>query len=82
MEYREFTCIVCGVKGIDMSKSKNKKFCSSECRHLFEYRKKSGVKNADSCIHNQGIACEIRNCVGCGWNPDVAQKRKEAFAYG
>ena len=33
------------------------------------------------CTYNpRGVCCTMRNkCGSCGWNPSVAEKRKEAF---
>ena len=33
------------------------------------------------CVHNEGVACRLKNkiCHRCGWNPRVAEKRKERY---
>lgn len=79
-EYKEFTCIVCGEKGIDKSSTGNKKFCSKECQHRYWDRKKNVKRDLEqSCFFNEEVACEERKCVSCGWNPAVAKMRKEAM---
>ncbi len=31
-----------------------------------------------SCVHNIGVECYKKNkCDKCGWNPQIAEKRKE-----
>ena len=84
MKYREFNCIVCGAKAIDRSPAQNRIYCSDQC-NLVHFRRSRGIgigiKTA-SCTYNKEIKCEIHKCSTCGWNPEVAQKRKEAFAYG
>lgn len=34
------------------------------------------------CHHNPECRCDKRECWKCGWNPEVAQARKEAFVAG
>ena len=31
------------------------------------------------CPHNQVCACERKLCDRCGWNPEIAKARTEAF---
>lgn len=84
MGYREFTCIVCGRKGIDRSGTGTKKFCSGSCAQLY-WRRSHGIGTTvktPSCIYNIGIQCMEPNCNTCGWNTKVEEKRKEALAYG
>lgn len=75
---KEFTCIVCGEKGIDRSPAQNRRFCSKECCTKFFNRKKDGYSE-NSCKYNDGVACTDGNCKKCGWNPAVAKKRSEEF---
>ena len=85
MEYREITCICCGAKAIDMSKTKTKKYCSEQCAWK-QYRRNHGVGVkpviTPSCIYNEEVECKNHKCGSCGWNPKVEKKRKEAIAYG
>lgn len=84
MEYREFTCLYCGEKGIDMSRGKNKKFCDENCQQAY-YRKQKGMGAniiAPPCMHNISVRCFEHKCGTCGWNPKVEKKRKEALGYG
>ena len=84
MEYREFTCIVCGAKGIDRSTTQTRKYCSENCASINWHRMR-GVGTyikTPSCVHNREIRCFEKKCSTCGWNPKVEMKRKEALAYG
>lgn len=29
------------------------------------------------CPHNDGVLCEVKNCINCGWHPAVAKYRLE-----
>ena len=72
---REFTCIVCGVKGIDKSPEQNKLCCSQACNNRRRIQK--SIKWP--CVHNVGVQCSRKDCDRCGWNPKVAKARREAF---
>ncbi len=81
MNYREFTCVVCGTKATDRSHSQNRMYCSVQCRDI-GFRRNHGVGvsiKTPSCVHNKEIACQIHKCSTCGWNPEVEQKRKAAL---
>lgn len=32
--------------------------------------------NARRCIHNELILCPVKDCMSCGWDPDVQRMRK------
>ena len=84
MKQREFTCLNCGAKGIDTSKSQSRKFCDYVCKQAY-YRKQHGVGDntvAHLCMYNMNVRCFAHKCRTCGWNPKVEQKRKEALGYG
>ena len=36
------------------------------------------------CVHNDGVACTLKRkiCHRCGWNPEVAKRRKERYCGG
>lgn len=72
--YREFTCCVCGGIGIDRGSRQDAKYCSNRCR-------KRGTKLEkrleNPCKYNEGVACLIQQCDGCGWNPEVQKVRKD-----
>ena len=70
---REFTCIVCGAKGIDGTTRGNRVFCSKKCCNKYQTLK------LIPCKFNEGVNCEKQECSNCGWTPDVAQRRKEAL---
>ena len=67
----EFTCMVCGKKGIDHSGG-SKKYCSDVCA-------RKGRKNGkgDPCPHNVGVECGKKDCAACGWNPEVSKARMD-----
>ena len=73
---REFTCIVCGTKGIDRTANGNKLYCSQRC---YEKHRSSLLA---PCKFNDGVNCERQKCGNCGWNPDVAKRRKEKILNG
>lgn len=74
---REFTCIVCGKKGIDRGNVGNKKYCSEECKKA--YRRTTRGEAVNDCKYNEGVGCDIQRCENCGWNPVVEKRRKEAL---
>ena len=85
MEYREFTCLYCGAKGLDRSKTKTRKFCGYTCQQAYRYRlirDKLDAVPTRPCIYNRQVQCDLQKCGVCGWNPKVEQKRKEALGYG
>lgn len=78
-------CKNCG-RDITPLDNRRRKFCSKECCDSFHKKK---YKNEDFkpyiepefiCPHNEGISCLCKNCSTCGWNPEVAQKRMEAYS--
>ena len=86
MVYREFSCFLCGKKGIDRTCRQNRMFCSANCRNKYYYRMNTSKdimlykKKKNSCVHNDEVHCVEHNCDKCGWNPAVAQKRLESFS--
>lgn len=85
MKYREFTCLNCGIKALDMSRTKNKKFCSMHCNQTYHYKKRQGKLDVDlarPCLYNRQVQCDSFRCGTCGWNPKVEKKRKEALGCG
>lgn len=73
---REFTCIICGKVGIDRSVTGNKLYCSKKCRDKYV------ASLLIPCKFNAGVYCERQKCSSCGWNPDVAKRRKEKLFNG
>ena len=73
---REFTCVICGAKGIDRSATQRKKYCSTECANKARYCKR-GNEAETICKFNDGVQCVDQQCERCGWNPAVEQRRKE-----
>ena len=85
MEYREFTCLYCGARSLDTSRTKNRKFCNDHCNQAYWYRTKrgkGGKTQTPTCIHSIHILCGDHKCSTCGWNPKVEKERKEALGYG
>ena len=76
---KEYTCIVCGAKGIDRSSTGGRKFCSKECSNQYWHQKNGVGKKSPGCIFNEGVACEVHKCYNCGWHPNVARRRMEAL---
>lgn len=77
---RKFTCVICGAKAIDRGSKQNAKFCSKECSNVHWNRmRRGGYKGYQACKFNIGISCIEEKCENCGWNPAVAEKRKEAL---
>ena len=76
---REFTCIICGEKGIDRSATQNKKFCSRRCQDVYWNWKRYGKTNDNPCLYNDGVSCTCHQCGNCGWNPKVIKKRMRAL---
>ena len=75
---REFTCIVCGKKGIDRSNSHDKKFCSKKCsRRNWYLTHLDDQPEKQDCKYNEGVSCFDGKCEKCGWNPEVAKRRSE-----
>ena len=73
---REFTCVVCGKKGIYANQvGKLKRYCSPKCRDV-AFRSTYGWGGED-CKFNKGVACDIHQCETCGWNPAVEKMRIE-----
>ena len=83
MEMAEFTCAVCGTKGLYRLRGKQRKYCSKECkRRADNVRKGLGGRNGTSCKYNECVACEIQRCENCGWNPVVEERRKAKILEG
>lgn len=73
---REFICKECGVKCLDRSPAKSRKFCSKQCQQ--RWRDKQRAQPIEMpCLYNEGVQCMKPKCDRCGWNPVVEQKRKE-----
>ena len=65
-------CEKCGRQFI--TRYRGARFCSHQCAN--SRKRGAGI---GSCPHNEAIICNERKCGSCGWNPAVAQKRKEAM---
>ena len=75
---KEFYCICCGAKGIDMGRGHARKYCSRECADFYKRtHRKTAVPKGPSCRYNDGVFCDKQACDGCGWNPAVEKSRKE-----
>lgn len=72
MRERVRYCIRCGKQFI--CKSSNALYCGKECK----YESRDIVFQ---CPHNVAVFCDGKSsCSACGWNPEVAKRRMEAFA--
>ncbi len=77
---REFTCIVCGTKGIDFSSQGGKMLCSRRCTDI--HRAAVRAESFMPCKFNEGVICDKVKCRSCGWNPVVEKRRKEKLFNG
>ena len=76
----EFTCVVCGTKGMCLGGGHMKKYCSNECAKIVHRMRQGGGRGTGMrCKNNKGVVCEIQRCENCGWNPVVEKRRKEAL---
>lgn len=73
----EFTCVVCGTKGLCLGGPYMKKFCSKKCAYIHQ-RMVRGY-GVEQCKYNEGVSCMIQRCEKCGWNPVVEEQRKAAL---
>lgn len=72
MRERVLYCSYCGKQFT--SKWYNARFCCEECRN----KSRAG---AHQCPHNVAVFCDGEtSCSACGWNPEVAKRRMEAYA--
>lgn len=79
----EYTCPVCGKVTQVEHPYEVRTFCGKACaakaregRHRIQ-REDNVVRD---CIYQpESIDCERRQCATCGWNPEVAKARFEAF---
>ena len=79
-------CVVCGAE-FEMTRP-HKTHCSRRCTMIERNRKARAKAKAKAklvgvyCLYNEDIICYERKCDSCGWNPVVAQRRKEAMGNG
>ena len=78
---REFTCVVCGAKGIDKSARQDKKYCGKDCANKARSFKRGNLIET-AYLNNNGVLCGSPNCDRCGWNPAVERLRKEMLNNG
>lgn len=72
------SCIYCGE--LFTASDHSPKYCSRKCYRLFRsacYLEQKGIEFA--CPHNVAIECYTKKCDSCGWNPEVAKARLEAY---
>lgn len=84
----EKKCAVCGKSFTVALQSRMKKTCSASCAaklaaqrdvdYSFDWKKEADNKYA--CRYNpEGCSCSDRQCLRCGWNPEVAKARTKKF---
>ena len=81
----EKECLYCGKKFI--ADREARKFCSRSCssgiRGSYVFDEEAGLydenTNGFQCQYNPGVICYSMECEQCGWNPEVAKARLEAF---
>ncbi len=75
---KEYVCARCGKKIVS---NQYRRFCSVACSNAYRRTINGWGKTAgEACQFNQGVCCEVKHCTGCGWNPKVEARRKEALA--
>lgn len=69
-------CEACGNEFV--TRLKGARFCSHKCANG---RSKTGGRSRfqTACPFNKAVICDEKKCGSCGWNPKVAQLRKEAM---
>ena len=85
----EKTCPVCECNF--RTTRENKEYCCHSCANKGRALKAVNKGNYDEsldwfrhdgrweCPYESAVSCEIRNCDKCGWNPEVAKARLEAY---
>ena len=77
----EYKCPICGKVKYAKRHYQVRTFCSKECATKAREKDGNGAAFYGECIFNPiGVTCYRRDCRNCGWNPDVAEARLEAFA--
>lgn len=76
------TCLTCGVEYV--AKAPHQKFCSVICQgrsrtDYYASRQKKRKKIEIACPYNAELICYRQTCGNCGWNPEVAQARTDAY---
>lgn len=78
----EYTCAYCGKVTQVERRNGLQIYCSKSCaaKARNERRVKIDRPTNGECIYQpESINCDRRKCSTCGWNPDVAKARLEAF---
>jgi len=87
----ERTCLLCNTEF--KTPYKNQKYCCKTCsnrgRHIPSVVERGKFdkslawdKDEDDkwqCPYRDGVSCHVRKCDKCGWNPEVAKARLEAY---
>ena len=77
--------MVCEVCGTEFLKTRpDRKYCTRKCTKAASNRaaRDRAKEKVEDCLYNVAIQCNERKCNSCGWNPVVAQRRKETRRYG
>ena len=76
------TCLVCGKEYI--AKAPHQKYCSTLCQsrsrsdyHARKHKKRKKIEII--CPYNIELICYQQTCGECGWNPEVAKARLQAY---
>jgi hypothetical protein len=78
----------CPYCGIEFKTNTDQKFCSKACsnrgRQLLrredfdpnlDWRRTNDKEKRWECPYHGFVSCKVRNCVECGWNPEIAKAR-------
>ena len=79
----EYTCPVCGVTKQVRYSWEVRTWCSRQCYGIARAAMTEELTPTlpeGECIFNPvGVSCFRQDCGNCGWNPEVAKARLEAF---
>jgi uncharacterized C2H2 Zn-finger protein len=85
----EKKCPNCGL--VFRTARENQTYCCKSCGNIGRRKNDKGehdtslewVKDTEFgkwvCPYNQGVGCYDRNCITCGWNPEVAKARLDKY---
>lgn len=85
----EKKCEYCGKTMLLESSKSKKRFCNRSCANLSAYEVDTDMDYAWERLQGRlwkcryvdsgEIACRVRRCSKCGWNPEVAEARTETI---
>jgi hypothetical protein len=83
-------CVACGCEFMVYPSETDRKYCSLKCSnghrrviergefdHSLTWERTTDRKWL--CPYQDSVSCSTRECVRCGWNPEVMKARNEAI---